>query len=69
MERKYLVKCPICRTEYGTQEEAKECEKSHRTQPRLFDFCISGMEKYPHNIYMMFEDGELREYRIFKEDE
>ena len=62
-------KCPVCRTAYDDIDKAIECEKTHQVDAEIFDYCISGYEKYPHSIYLLFGDGGMREYRIVKEKE
>lgn len=58
-----MYRCEYCNTEYGNENDCKECEKSHADFLELDHIIYAKKCKYPVKICVSFEDGKKMLYR------
>lgn len=70
MITKTLYICEICNTEYGTREEAEECEKSHlqvngiESAEYIEQLFLGERMPYPSIVNVKFSDNTVMPYQF-----
>lgn len=63
MAEKKLYTCDVCHTDYASEEDAIECEKSHSLSTEIKNFRYTPYSTYPHKVLVKFTDGKGRWYK------
>lgn len=65
--------CEICHTEYANEDEAWECEKTHKTPTKICQAIYKSMNAdllgYPQKIEVMMSDGQKVWFKRVKSGE
>lgn len=60
MVEKKLYTCDVCHTDYASEEDVIECEKSHSLSTEIKKFRYTPYSTYPHKVLPMAKEGGTR---------